>query len=50
MSLVPKLTGLARDLVGYLRFYNEERAHTGRYTDGRTPWQTLIGARKMRPR
>jgi transposase InsO family protein len=49
-SLVPKLTGLGRDLVAYLRFYNEERAHTGRLTQGRTPLQALIGARKMRPR
>jgi hypothetical protein len=42
--------GLSRDLEGYLWFYNTERAHTGRYTRGRTPWQTLVGARKMRPR
>ena len=49
-SLVPKLGGLERDLTGYLAFYNTERAHTGRYTQGRTPWQTLAGARKMRPR
>lgn len=49
-SLVPKLTGLTRDLAAYLRFYNEERAHTGRLTQGRTPLQALIGARKMRPR
>jgi transposase InsO family protein len=49
-SLVPKLTGLARDLAAYLRFYNEERVHTGRLTAGRTPYQALVGARKMRPR
>src|SRR5262249_49989516 len=49
-SLVPKLNGLGRDLEAYLRFYNEERAHTGRLTQGRTPLQALIGARKMRPR
>jgi transposase InsO family protein len=49
-SLVPKLTGLTRDLAAYLRFYNEERAHTGRLTRGRTPLEALIGARKMRPR
>ena len=34
----------------WLAFYNTERAHTGRYPQGRTPWETLIGARKMRPR
>jgi transposase InsO family protein len=49
-SLVPKLGGLERDLERYLAYYDTERAHTGRYTRGRTPWQTLIGARKMRPR
>jgi transposase InsO family protein len=49
-SLVPKLHGLVRDLAGYLGFYNTERAHTGRLTRGRTPYQALIGARKMRPR
>jgi transposase InsO family protein len=49
-SLVPKLTGLTRDLAAYLRFYNEERAHTGRLTAGRTPLEALIGARKMGPR
>jgi transposase InsO family protein len=49
-SLVPKLHGLTRDLAGYLRYYNEERAHTGRLTRGRTPLQALVGARKMRPR
>lgn len=49
-SLVPKMGGLERDLEAYLTYYNDERAHTGRYTQGRTPWQTLVGARKMRPR
>ena len=49
-SLVPKLTGLTRDLAAYLRFYNEERAHTGRLTQDRTPYDALVGARKMRPR
>lgn len=49
-SLVPKMGGLVRDLEAYLRFYNEERAHTGRLTRGRTPLQALTGARKMRPR
>lgn len=29
--------GLARDLEAYLHFYNEERAHTGRLTQGQTP-------------
>jgi transposase InsO family protein len=49
-SLVPKIGGLSRDLEHYLAYYNTERAHTGRLTQGRTPYETLIGARKMRPR
>lgn len=49
-SLVPKLTGLSRDLAAYLRFYNEERAHTGRLTAGRTPLEALVRGCKMRPR
>jgi transposase InsO family protein len=34
--LIPKQTGLRLDLECYLR-YNTERAHTGRWTRGRTP-------------
>jgi transposase InsO family protein len=48
-SLVPKLTALRRDLEDYLVYYNYDRAHTGRYTKGRTPAE-VIGARKTRPR
>lgn len=48
-SLVPKLTALKRDLESYLGYYNYDRAHTGRYTKGRTPAE-VIGARKTRPR
>jgi transposase InsO family protein len=39
--LVVKLTGLQRELVMYLRYYNEERAHRGRHTKGRTPLSVL---------
>jgi hypothetical protein len=35
--LIPKQTGLRLDLEHYLRYYNTERAHTGRWTRGRTP-------------
>jgi transposase InsO family protein len=34
--LIPKQTGLRLDLERYLRYYNTERAHTGRWTKGRT--------------
>jgi transposase InsO family protein len=35
--LIPKQTGLRLDLERSLRYYNTERAHTGRWTKGRTP-------------
>ncbi|MBV9424371.1 MAG: hypothetical protein JOZ98_15775, partial [Solirubrobacterales bacterium] len=47
-SLVPKLTALRRDLDEYLTYYNTDRAHTGRHTQGRTPAEIVYGARKMR--
>ena len=44
--LTPKITGLQRELVAYLCYYNYDRAHTGRWTNGRTPEQVL-GSGKM---
>jgi transposase InsO family protein len=48
-SLVPKMTGLQRDLAEYLSDYNFDRAHTGRLTNGRVPGDIVFGARKTRP-
>ena len=39
--LIPKQTGLKLDLERYLHYYNTERAHTGRWTHGRTPDEVL---------
>ena len=39
--LIPKQTGLRLDLERHLRYDNTERAHTGRWTHGRTPDQVL---------
>jgi transposase InsO family protein len=39
--LIPKQTGLRLDLERYLRYDNTERAHTGRWTRGRTPAEVL---------
>lgn len=44
--LIPKITGLARDLKEYLGYYNTDRAHTGRWNKGRTPEQ-VIGKNKI---
>lgn len=42
--------GLQRELDAYLRFYNYERVHTGRLTQGAVPAELVYGARKMEPR
>jgi hypothetical protein len=47
-SLVPKLTALSKDLEHYLRYYNSDRAHTGRLTSGRIPAEIVYWARKMK--
>ena len=44
--LIPKQTGLRRDLERYLRYYNSDRAHTGRWTRRRTP-ESVIGKAKV---
>ena len=36
-ALIPRFTALRADLVQYLRYYNHDRAHTGRRIQGRTP-------------
>ena len=47
-SLAPKITALKRDLAEYLGYYNTDRAHTGRLTQGRIPADIVFGARKTR--
>jgi transposase InsO family protein len=49
-SLVPKYTALRRDLEHYLDYYNWDRAHTGRRSNGNPPGVAVYGSRKMRPR
>ena len=39
--LTPKQTGLRRELNQYLRYYNTDRAHTGRWNRGRTPEEVI---------
>jgi transposase InsO family protein len=46
-SLAPKITALQRDLAEYLDYYNNDRAHTGRLTQGRIPADIVFGARKI---
>jgi hypothetical protein len=42
--------GLQRQLHTSVDFYNFQRAHTGRITQGRVPAELVYGARKMEPR
>jgi transposase InsO family protein len=44
--LIPKYTGLRLDLERYLQYYNTDRAHTGRWNQGRTP-EDVIGKVKI---
>jgi transposase InsO family protein len=44
--LIPKQTGLRRELETYLEYYNTDRAHTGYRNLGRTP-EEVIGKAKM---
>jgi transposase InsO family protein len=45
-----RYSGLKRHLDSYLRYYNHERAHTGRITRGRTPTELIYPGHKMTPR
>lgn len=44
--LIPKYTGLRRDLDAYLKHYNFDRAHTGRWTNGQVP-AAVLGKTKI---
>jgi transposase InsO family protein len=48
--LYPRYTGLRRELDTYLRFYNNDRVHHGRLTQGRIPADIVYGAQKMEAR
>ena len=47
-SLAPRSTALKRDLDEYLRYFNYDRAHSGRLTKGQIPADIVFGARKTR--
>jgi transposase InsO family protein len=48
--LYPRYTGLKRELDRYLDYYNTDRVHHGRLTDGRVPADIVYAARKMEAR
>ncbi|TMC47120.1 MAG: transposase family protein [Chloroflexi bacterium] len=43
----PRYTGLKRELDTYLHYYNNDRVHHGRLTQGRIPADIVYRARKM---
>ena len=45
--LYPRYTGLKRELDTYLRYYNPDRVHHGRLTQGRIPQDIVYRAQKM---
>jgi transposase InsO family protein len=45
--LYVRFHGLKRELARYLAYYNNDRAHTGRLTNGRIPADIVHGANKM---
>jgi transposase InsO family protein len=48
--LYPRYTGLRRELDTYLHFYNHDRVHHGRLTQGQIPADIVYGAQKMKRR
>ena len=44
--LIPKQTGLRRELEGYVQLYNTDRAHNGYRNKGKTP-EEVIAKTKM---
>lgn len=46
----PRYTGLRRELNTYLHFYNNDRVHHGRLTNGQIPADLVYAARKMETR
>ena len=46
-KLYDSVEGLQTDLDGWLKYYNEERSHSGRYCFGKTPMQTWLDSKEL---
>jgi transposase InsO family protein len=46
-KLYQSLEELQTDVDQWLRKYNEERPHPGRYCYGKTPWQTFLDSKRL---
>ncbi len=41
------LDEIQRDLDDWIKWYNEERTHSGKHCYGKTPWQTLLDSKQL---
>ncbi|WP_176701432.1 integrase core domain-containing protein, partial [Gilliamella sp. Choc5-1] len=46
-KIYTQLSEIQNDIEQWLEFYNRERAHSGKYCYGRTPWQTWNDAKGL---
>jgi Integrase core domain len=46
-KLYRSLEELQVDVDEWVRKYNEERPHSGRYCYGKTPWQTFLDSKRL---
>ncbi len=46
-NLYDRLFELQKDLDTWLRYYNNERPHSGKYCYGKTPMQTFKDSKKL---
>ena len=46
-KLYTSLESLQTDLDEWMREYNEQRTHSGKYCYGRTPWETFLASKQL---
>jgi hypothetical protein len=46
-KLYTSLEQLQSDVEEWLKFYNEERTHSGKHCFGKTPWQTFLDSKEL---
>ncbi|OCG17586.1 hypothetical protein A9G24_02925 [Gilliamella sp. App6-5] len=46
-KIYTELKKIQQDIELWLEFYNRERAHSGKYCYGKTPWQTWVEAKQL---
>ena len=46
-KLYTSIDSLQEDLDQWIKEYNEQRTHTGKYCYGRTPWETFLASKQL---